>query len=448
MTARPRIRGDRLAIAAIVLLVPVRIDYIPVSIGACLSLVALPTLARGLRGKDMLFPLGFWCCASFGILLSLWTSRGGRYAIDGDLLIAQASVVVFLGLIALVVACGTRFLGIRTCAFLFSSGLLVDALMNSPSDGIAWKYQLAWPITIIALCLCSRWIHVALALAGLALVSAHNDYRSFIGIAFVSLIVALRTRVVESTSCERKEPGGTTTYSIGRTLVFTALVGVASLVAMSVVTWLALAGRLGADAATRTSIQTQGGGSMWGIMSGRYEWGAALSLFERSPLGYGFGIRLNASDIFAAKQGLAEVGAGTSGPYVDGYMFGHGIELHSITSDLWAGSGWVGLGLGFAAFFVLVRTMMSGSAPTSRGIIAFACTLSVWDLMFSPILPNGVYLAAVLGWVAATGGRHGDRAGLIREGLSLHRSGGSAKPAESLASASVTADAKRSRRGP
>ena len=93
------------------------------------------------------------------------------------------------------------------------------------------------------------------------------------------------------------------------------------------------------------------------------------------------------------KKGLHSVGAATEGTYVDEYMLGHRIELHSIIADLWVNFGLVGFGLGAMMvaeiFRSLLRRLAAGAVPA---LVTLLSLVGIWDLFFSPLASNLMHL--------------------------------------------------------
>ena len=79
-------------------------------------------------------------------------------------------------------------------------------------------------------------------------------------------------------------------------------------------------------------------------------------------------------------------------------MFGNTFELHSVTADLWARFGWVGVALAVALAVALVRSLSvvlaARRAPT---YLIFACLLALWYLLFGPMYSSWLDVCAALG---------------------------------------------------
>ena len=99
-----------------------------------------------------------------------------------------------------------------------------------------------------------------------------------------------------------------------------------------------------------------------------------------------------------AKTGMASVNYDPNNGYVEHFMFGGRIELHSVLGDLWAHYGLLGIALTGYVAFLLVRGM-SVAISTRRGVgvVIFLCCWTLWNLLFSPFYGSALTLVLALG---------------------------------------------------
>ena len=86
---------------------------------------------------------------------------------------------------------------------------------------------------------------------------------------------------------------------------------------------------------------------------------------------------------------MRAIGTDTEHGYVDNYMFGGHIRLHSIVADLWATFGVVGFSLGILMMVALIYSLIDRlSTRTASGLVCLFAVLGIWDLAFGPIYKN------------------------------------------------------------
>jgi hypothetical protein len=290
-----------------------------------------------------------------------------RFLVDfGLLLVTAVSVAVLLW--------ARTIMSRRAVALLFGTGLLVRLLQTGLDTENPWKFALAIPVTILVLAVADhlrRPIWTVGALLVLGAVSAVQDSRSlFATLLLAAVVVAWQLRPAR----------------MGRpaSWVWVSLMGAALAAAIyNLVTALLVDGYFGALAQQRTLAQIQSGGSL--ILGGRPEIAATQSLMTHSPAGFGLGVAPNVTDIAAAKTGMLAIGYDPNNGYVDNYMFGGHVELHSVVGDLWARSGVLGLLLG-AVIAVLAARNLANSIHRreASGLITFLTAYTSWNLLFSP----------------------------------------------------------------
>ncbi|MBO3088925.1 hypothetical protein [Cellulomonas dongxiuzhuiae] len=286
-------------------------------------------------------------------------------------------------------------------AVCFGLAMLVTVPTGGAFATNPWKFGFATPVTIVLLGLAwwsgRRWVQVVVALV-ISAVHGINDARSAFAILFIVAVVML---------WEGRPTTATRRASGLRAGAFVAGLGAG---AYWLVQALILDGAFGEATQARTQAQIEQSGSV--LVGGRPEIGAFRYLLAHRPMGFGSGTLLTSEDILVAKEGMASVGYEPNNGYVENYMFGGQIELHSGVGDLWAWSGAAGLLLAAVlAVVVAVHTTRGIGASTS---VALALALAIrffWDLLFSPFVSSTMNLVLLLGlgfgvwWVGDDGRR-------------------------------------------
>ena len=251
-------------------------------------------------------------------------------------------------------------------------------LLGMPTDGRfaenPWRFGLATPVTVLLLAAAwytgRRWLEVATALL-LAAACALTGARS----PFAMLLLAAILVAWVATS----RPG-TRAGARLRVVVFSSLL---VLGIYQVGQGLILDGYLGEQAQQRTEHQVEASGSL--LLGARPEAGATVALMAHRPWGFGAGTAANSLDIMVAKSGMADLNYDPDNGYVENYMFGRAIVLHSTAGDLWAGFGLIGLALaGLLSFFVIRGLTGEVAGRTASALTVYLAVRSLWDLGFGP----------------------------------------------------------------
>ena len=265
-------------------------------------------------------------------------------------------------------------IGSAPTAFWFGLGMMGHELVTGLSSDHAWKLDLSVPVTICLLA-ASWWrgsfsTEIASVIT-LALISAANDSRSAASILGMTMLVLLWQR------WRSRAMGHSTPV---RVLVQLAIIGTFSYFVMQA---FILEGFLGAASEARSEAQLQSSGSL--LLGGRPEIGATVALLSVFPLGLGMGVVPSVGDVNVAKSGMMALNYDPNNGYVERYMFGGGIEVHSGIGDLWLRCGLVGL----AFALVMLSTVIVGAAGKIAigrcpALIAMLAIQVAWDAMFSP----------------------------------------------------------------
>ena len=273
-------------------------------------------------------------------------------------------------------------------AIWYGAGILLGV---SPTSELyaenPWRFGYSVALTIlllgITLQLRRRWLELAVALL-LTVVATLTDARStFAFMLLTVLLVAWQMRPVRPTR--------------GKSALRALLgLGALAVVVFNVIQALILDGALGEATQQRTLAQLEETGSL--ILGGRPELTATIALMQHQPWGFGVGTMPNPDDILAAKTGMAAINYDPNNGYVENYMFGGHIELHSILGDFWAGFGIPGLLLAVIILTLIVHSIgMHVSSNTASAVLLFLGIKAVWFLFFGPFFSSSVLLVLVLG---------------------------------------------------
>lgn len=242
-----------------------------------------------------------------------------------------------------------------------------------------WKFGFSVPVTILVVgwFASSRRPRLTVALLVLfAAICTLTDARSNFAVLLLT-IVLVAWRLAPRVRRRRSTILGT----------------IATIIAIAVaayylVTALILDGALGAATQARSQAQIATSGSL--LTGGRPELGASTALFHLRPFGFGGGTYLTTHDLLTAKDGMVKLGYAPNNGYVENFMFGRGIELHSSFFDLWA---WCGLAGILLAVLILVQALaglgnLLNVDPAGGAVTIFAAILTLWNLPFSPWLAS------------------------------------------------------------
>ncbi|NEM89968.1 hypothetical protein [Galbitalea soli] len=293
----------------------------------------------------------------------------------------RTDVVRFAGLVAgvgVVLWARTRMRD-SSMSLWFSLGLFIGIYPFDPQfSSNPWKFGIAVPTIVLVLAVAehrrARWLEV-LGLLALAGVCAIKDSRSEFSILLLTLVLVVW----------QLRPGDRSRRNSAVSVLVT-MAGLA-LVVFAVGQQLILSGYLGQAAQQRSQAQIDSSGSI--IVGGRPELAATLSLLQTHPLGFGSGVVPNLGDIVTAKEGMSAIGYQPDNGYVENYMFGGHIEVHSIVGDVWARYGWVGvLFLVLVLVFALRSVGSRIGSRTAPALVIFATVSFAWNFAFGPLLSS------------------------------------------------------------
>lgn len=347
------------------------------------ALVLAPVWITHLRRYRFARPLILLGAAAAiaGVLLTQFeTAR----ATSTSLMISETMVLLsFLSSIGLLLwARATIGTGWTVAAF--GVGGLANLALIGVDEVNAWKYSLAIPVTLALLGLAmvrgSRTLEVIVLVAA-AGVSAVSDSRSMTAFLLLAAALVVWQGLTAGPGRIHSRPW--------RTILGLAALG---LCAFLVFQALVLEGVLGQAAAERTQAQINTSGSL--IAGGRPEMGATAALLTAQPWGYGSGVLPTPNDVLVAKTGMSTLNYNPNNGYVERFMFGGHVEVHSVLGDLWIHFGPVGALFSLAVFVVGVyATARAVSLRTASAALIFLTALGAWDTFFSPLLTSYPTLA-------------------------------------------------------
>jgi hypothetical protein len=387
-----RARALRSAVAVVVLvLLAMRVEIQSgLTIGYLLVAVLAPLWIPALklyRGARLLLVAGLVAVGS-----GLWLTESFAATRDtslGQLVALSVGLLGILGGIGFVLWCRT-VLSDAQVALWFGVGLLLGV---TPTSELyltnPWKFGYSFAITLIVLALARqsgrRWLELA-AVSGFTAIAAFTDARSAFAILLLTTVILLW----------QMRPGRRNRTV--KTAWLVLVVGVLTVVVYVIAQALILDGTLGEETQLRSDEQVQTSGSL--ILGGRPEAAATAALMLHQPYGFGSGTIPSGEDILAAKSGLSRIGYDPDNNYVDIYMFGGHIELHSIVGDLWA---WFGIpGLLFTAVLVAVvlRGVAAGIARGTASAVALYVVIKLfWALPFGPVYSSATLIILAVGLV-------------------------------------------------
>lgn len=359
--------------------------------GYVLAAIALPLwigLLRTYRAARLVALAGVATAASALLLSALaWPThavdRAGRIGF----------LVLLLGTLlgAAAVLWARRLMSVSSVGLCYGAGMLVHAVLYpSATAGNPWKFVWAVPVAVVVLAFAHGRPRAEIGcLVLLAVASIAFDSRSYFATFVLTALIAL---------WQRRSRAGSGRRSWVRTVgLMAALVGAVYYLGST----LLVDGYLGKAAQARSIEQIQTSGSL--IVGGRPELLATVALMKHRPTGYGAGVVPTPQDILVAKSGMNSINYAPNNGYVEKYMFGGHIELHSMFGDLWASGGLAGL----AFVAILVGVVIRGLAERivrrrASGLVVFLAIWTLWNVAFSPLLSAAPTLLLALGLVLRT----------------------------------------------
>jgi hypothetical protein len=337
-------------------------------------------------------------CVASGVCLALFASSGLRvnWVVHVNALLFFLYCMVAFGLLLWAAAMTSA----GSMLAIYAMALLGTGLLTPQTDtASAWKYTFALPTTILFLVVASRtrklWAAqgVLVLMAAVSLLAAYRSFTGFcVGVVVLTIVLQWMPKGGRAPSLKRKNRRrrrGTVQQTIIAALTAVLVYGLFSA--------LALNGYLGDAIRTKSIEQTSTGVPL--LAGGRPEWAATLELVKSRPFGFGPGVMPSSENILDAKLALLKLGVGIEGNYVNQYIFGHQLKLHSIMADLWASFGLAGLLLSFLMLVAVGRSLPRSIFEPAVALRLFMAVICAWFIFFGPILSN---LPTVLWLLAGT----------------------------------------------
>lgn len=335
-----------------------------------LSPLWFPTAFRN-RWSRLIGVLAMLATASGVVLTTLSSADHAQLSYD---LAARAVAIIQLAVVIGFLVWSHRVTSVAKTSLAFALGLAASIPLHVSADPNVWRFTLSIPLGVLILALCSLTDRLALTLAAigaLAVIGLLNDSRSNSAFLLLTAVVLVWQRL--SVVGSRRSRGW------GGMLSIAAAGGAIAMLLQAAI----LEGYFGEVTQARTAEQIARGGSV--VVGGRPEIAASLALIGRYPWGLGSGIRASYDDIQAAKSSMAGIGYDPNNGYVERFMFGSGIELHSVIGDFWVWYGLAGVAFVVVALVLLVIAIKRGYvAGALTPLMVYLALRAFWDLPFSP----------------------------------------------------------------
>lgn len=342
--------------------------------GTALS-IAAAVLWSGTAGHVrrlwLLFGLAALAIVS-GVFLTLAHTSGG--AVSTPDMITRSILLISLPIQAAMLVWAAALIGGANMITAFGVGMLVGIPFNASADPNAWRFTYSLAIAVAALAFAGRRNRLVPQLTVIGLLAAigfFSDSRSNSSMLLLAAVLLVTQRLVRNGTRRSRLWGGVT------------LVGVAGFALYTLVVSAILDGVFGEVTQQRTEAQIERGGSL--LLGGRPEMAASSALISRHPFGMGSGVGTSYDDMMAAKEAMWSIGYDPNNNYVERYLFGGSVEVHSMLGDFWL---WFGIA-GAALLLVIVAIVLSGvardfSRTALTALFAYLAIRLMWDVLFSP----------------------------------------------------------------
>ncbi|HEY3438541.1 MAG TPA: hypothetical protein VGK35_12710 [Actinotalea sp.] len=389
---RPRLRDRKVDLAALVAALCVVITAMRFSIhlsitagtlvGVALAPVWFSNLGRFRGARALILLVG--AAALAGLWLTDLASADHQTSSTLSLTVT-VNLLNFALLIGLVLWART-LLSRPVVGMLAGAGMLLGISTDGRFAENPWRFGFAGPVTVLLLA--AAWYSgrrslEVLAAVVLAAACALSGARSMFAMLLLAAIMVTWVAIPRP---------HTRAGSRFRIVLFAALLGFGI---YQVGQGLILDGYLGEQTQLRTEQQVEQSGSL--ILGARPEAAATAALMVRRPWGYGAGTQADGSDVVAAKSGMAELNYDPQNGYVEDYMFGRGIELHSTVGDMWAAFGPVGVLLAGTVVVFVVRGLTGELAHrTASALMVYLAVRSLWETFFGPFYSAMILLGVTV----------------------------------------------------
>lgn len=341
--------------------------------GGLIGLLLVPLWLPLLRRARLFVALAALLVAAAvaGVLLTWWMSTD-HLALPSSLVERSALALGLLGAVGALLWART-VIGLSAVSIAYGVGMTLGILGEIDASA-SWRFTFSIPLTILLMSIAARGDRLMpqlVIVVVLAAVGVLNDARSNTAMLLLAAVVLIWQRIGRASGSGRRRAGN---------VVGVVLFGIAVFfVAQAAI----LEGFFGEATKDRTQAQISTSGSL--LLGGRPEIAASEALIRLNPWGMGSGIVASPTDVTAAKSSMAAIGYDPHNNYVDRFMFGGGIEVHSMVGDFWL---WFGLpGLAACAIVAVIagmgleRALREGACTV---LAVYLATRLMWDLAFSP----------------------------------------------------------------
>lgn len=384
-----RISGEQVLSALGTFLVGLHFEtFADIRVGVIAAVATLPIWIRPIRryrGPVLILVLAVLASLTGWVCSLVFSSS---HDLIPSAMLSRSGLILGIALSAAMLVWAREQLGTKGMAMSFAFGLVASiwVLPQSPADN-PWRFVYSIPITVFVLAIAwiaDRWWIEVGCLLGLAVIGVQNDSRSNSAILFLAAVVIAWQAISRSLFGRRRRAS---VAMAGLTLTGLACF----LVAQSAI----LEGVFGEVTQLRTIEQIERGGNV--LLGGRPEIAASVALIARYPFGLGSGTRPTLDDVLAAKTSMEAIGYNADNSYVNRFMFGSVVEVHSVIGDAWIWMGLAGAALIVAITVVILRGFTAGVRTSSLGgLFVYLAVRFVWDLAFSPLPSASVLMALTI----------------------------------------------------
>lgn len=288
--------------------------------------------------------------------------------------LARSAMFLGVPVVAGMLAWGARLLGTGAMAVLFGTGMLLGIPSHSSVQDNAWRFTYSVAVGVFVMALTSyvgpRWLGIV-ALATLALIGLANDSRSNSAMLLLAGILVIAQEAPRLSTRRGRGLGALVALVLAGLTIYWGLQGAI------------LEGYFGESTRSRTEAQIEQSGSL--IVGARPEMAASFALIRDHPLGVGSGTIASYGDVVSAKTAMAGTGYDPNNGYVEVYMFGGPIEVHSVLGDFWLWFGPIGaVAVILITVFILYHFSRSFSQANLTPLMAYLTVRIAWDFAVSP----------------------------------------------------------------
>jgi hypothetical protein len=337
-------------------------------------------------------------CVPAGAAIVVLNPAGGTF--DFDTATANALLPVRAAVIFSTLVWARSILGVRSIVLIYGGASLVSMLLEHFPDFSATtiKYFYSWPLALVILAVLqgrNSRIGILATSVAIAVLATLGEYRSLLAFVTVAAALCLLHPILNRWLAPNDPNGRVRAWPVA---VAVTGVGVAVWLVYGLAEQVLLSGALGTSIQLKTAEQIQNYGSLIG--GGRTEAPISLGLIADNPLGYGPGF-IPTSHEYSA--GAYDAVVRDDSAYLNAYVFGGHIRLHSFWGDLWVNFGLVGL----LTVAVMLAILASGLLATLRRprpdmMSTLLIVWGTWNVLFSPIYSNLMDFALIAAAVGSS----------------------------------------------